>query len=85
MHHVTNVKADLEFDAPLGCHIVVPFGQGALDFDGAPGCFQRALELDQKSVTDRFDLGPVEARKDFPEQLAMFLQQFQRQLIVALR
>lgn len=85
MHHITNVYADLQFDASLGRHVVVALGQGALDFDGALGRFQRAVKLDQESVTDRFDLGAVEARKDFAEQLAMFLQQFQRQLVVALR
>src|SRR5437667_264580 len=85
MHHVANVNADLQFDAPVGAHVVVALGQRPLDLDRALGCFQRAIELDQESVTDRFDLGAVKARKDFPEQPAMFLQQFQRELVVALR
>ena len=41
--------------------------------------------LDQERVANRFNLGPVEAWKDFAKQLAMFLQQFLRKLVVALR
>src|SRR2546427_11379907 len=85
MHHVANVNSNLEFDAALSADVVVALGQRALDFDGALRGFQRAVELDQESVTDSFDLGAVEARKDFAEQLAVFLQQFQSQLVVALR
>src|SRR2546430_762135 len=35
--------------------------------------FQCTVELNQESVTDSFDLGPVEARKNFAEQLTVFL------------
>jgi hypothetical protein len=54
MHHVANVKADFQFDASLGRHVVIALGQRALDFDRALGRFQRAVELDQESVTDSF-------------------------------
>ena len=63
MHHIADVNADLDFDAPVGRHVVVALGQRALDFDGALRRFQRAVELDQESVADRFDLGAVEPRK----------------------
>ena len=62
----------------------IALGQRALDFDGALRRFQRAVEFDQESVTNGFDFGAVKARKDFPKQLAMFLQQFLRKLFVAL-
>ena len=68
MHHVTNVNADLQFDPPIGGHVAIAFGQGALDLDGALGRFQRAVELDQEGVADGFDFGAVEARKDFAQQ-----------------
>src|SRR5207237_10325353 len=55
------------------------------DFNGALGRFQSAVEFDQKSIPYRFNLGAVEARKDFAQQLSMFLQQFLRKLVVALR
>src|SRR5207248_7254503 len=41
--------------------------------------------FNQERVADSFDLGAVEARENFPEQLPVFLQQFQRQLVVTLR
>ena len=64
---------------------MIALGQRALDFDRALGRFQRAIEFDQESVTDCFNLGAIEARKGFAEQPPMFLSQFQRQLVVALR
>ncbi len=85
MHDVTNMNSNLEFDPSLRSHVVVAFGEGPLDFDGALRRFQGAVELDQESVPDSFDLGPVEARKHFAEQPAMLLQQFQRKFIIALR
>jgi hypothetical protein len=45
-----------------------------LNGHGALSRFQCALELDQESVPDRFDLSAVELGKDFPKQLAVFLQ-----------
>ena len=52
--------------------------------DGALRRFQRAVELDQETVTDRFNFGAVKAGKNFAQQLPVFLQQFERQLVVAL-
>ena len=72
MHHIPNVDSNLQFDSSLGRHVVITLGQGALNFDGALGRFQRAIELDQESVTDCFNLGAIEARENFAEQLAMF-------------
>ena len=46
MHDVTNVNANLQFDAPVRRHVVIALGQRALDFDGALGCFECATELD---------------------------------------
>jgi len=39
MHHVTDVNADPDLDLPFGRGIGIAFGQGALDLDGALGCF----------------------------------------------
>ena len=63
----------------------VTLGQRALNFDGALRRLQRAVELDQKSVADRFDLSAVKPRKDLSKQLPMFLQQFLGKLFIALR
>src|SRR6184192_3534197 len=35
MNHIAVVNADFEFDAPLGCDVAIPLGQGALDLDRA--------------------------------------------------
>src|SRR5438093_708601 len=84
MHHVANVNADSDLDLPVGGGIGIALGQSALNCHGALSRFQCALELDQESVPDRFDLDAVELRKDFPQQPAMFLQQFLGKLVVAL-
>src|SRR5699024_775699 len=65
MHHVANVNADFDFDSPVGGDVVISFGQGALDFDGALRRFQRASEFDKESVADGFDFGAVKSRKNF--------------------
>jgi hypothetical protein len=67
MHHVSDVNADLQFDASISRHVMIALGQRALDFNRALGRCQRAIELNQESVTDRFDLGAVEARENFAE------------------
>ncbi len=64
---------------------MVPFGQGALDFNGALSRFQCAAEFNEESVADGFDFRPVKARKDFTEQAAMFFQQLERKFVIALR
>ena len=84
MDHVTDVNADLDFNATVGCDVMVTLGQGALDFDGTLRRFQRAAELDEERVTDGLDLGAVKAWKNFPQQLAMFFEQREGKLIVAL-
>jgi len=55
-----------------------------LNFDGTLGRFQRAVELDQKCVTNGFYFSAVKPREDFPKQPAMFLQQFLGKLLIAL-
>src|SRR5205814_1569356 len=67
MNDVTNVNANLEFDPSLSRYIVIALGQRTLDFDGALGRFQGTPEFDEESVADGFDLGAIEARKDFAE------------------
>ena len=84
MDHVANVNADFEFNPSVVSDVMVALGQGALDFDGALRRFQRTTEFDEERVTDGFDLGAVKAGKNFPQQLAMFFEQRERELIVAL-
>ena len=74
MHHVTNMNTDLQFDPSLGRYVVIALGQRTLNFNGALGRFQRAVELDQECVADGFDFAAVEARKNFAQQSAVFLQ-----------
>src|SRR5205823_6071443 len=84
MYHIANVNADFKLDASIGRDIGVAFGQRSLNFNRALRCFQRAPELDQERVTDRFYFRAVKPRKDFPKQPAMFLQQFLGKLFVPL-
>src|SRR5437868_13143799 len=72
MHHVANVNADSDLDLAFRGSIGIAFGQSALNCHGALSRFQCALELDQESVPDRFDLDAVELRKDFAQHPAMF-------------
>jgi len=83
MHNVANMNADFDFNAAISWGIYVALGQCPLDFDGALRRFQRAVELDQKSVTDRLDLRPVKARKYLAQQSPMFFEQLKRELVVA--
>src|SRR5205823_12034909 len=85
MYHIADVNADFQFNPAIRWDISVTLGEHALDFNGALSSFQRAVELDQKRVANRFDLNPVEAREDFAQELSMFLQQLERELVVALR
>src|SRR5262245_29924943 len=84
MHHVTNVNPNSDLDLPFSRSIGIALRHPALDFDGTLSRFQRAVELDEKTVADRFNFRAMETRKNFAEQPAMFLQQFQRKLVVAL-
>src|SRR6266403_2595769 len=84
MDHVANVNADSDLDLTFRGSVGIAFGQSALNCHGALSRFQCALELDQESVPDRFDLDAVELRKDFPKQPAMLLQHFLGKLVVAL-
>jgi hypothetical protein len=45
-------------------YIGVALGWSSLNFYGALGCLQSALELDQKRVANRFDFRAVKARKN---------------------
>src|SRR5204862_8230837 len=56
-----------------------------LNGNGALGGLQRTVELDQKRVAYGFNLAAVKLWKNFSQKRAMFLQQFQRKLVVALR
>src|SRR5262249_6309213 len=85
MDHVTNVNTNLEFDPSVGCDVVIALSERALDVDGALPRLQGAVELNQESVTDGFDLGSVKTQKNFTQDLAMLLQQFQGKLVVTLR
>jgi len=84
MYHIANVNTNLKLDASIRRDIGVAFGQRSLDFNRALRCFQRTPELDQERVTDRFYFSAVKPRKDFPKQVAMFLQEFLGKLFVAL-
>jgi hypothetical protein len=84
MHHVANVNADSNLDLPISRSIGIVFCQGALNRNGALGRFQRAVELDQERVTNGFYFSAVKARKDFPKNFSMFLQQFLGKLFVPL-
>ena len=85
MDNIADVNADLEFDPPVAGNVVVGLGQGALDFHAALRRFQRAAELHKESITDGFDFGAVKARKDLPQQMAMFFEQLEGEPVVALR
>ena len=85
MNNVTDVNTDLQFNPPVGRDVMVALGQGTLDFNSASRRFQRAAEFHKESITDGFDFRAVKARKDFPQQLAMFFEQLQGEPIVALR
>src|SRR5438477_4291038 len=63
---------------------MVAVGKRALDFDGALGRCQGAVELDQERVTNGFYFSAVKPRKDFPKQPAMFLQEFLGKLFIPL-
>ena len=65
MHYIADVNADFKLDSSVGRDVVISFGQGALDFDGALGRFQRAPKFDQESVADRFDFGAVKLWEKF--------------------
>src|SRR5262249_34500271 len=65
MNNITNVNSDFNLDTPLERHVVIALGQRALNFDCTLGRFQRAVKLDEKAVPDCFNLGAVEAGKDF--------------------
>ena len=67
MDHVADVNADLELDPSIRGHVVIAFGQRALDFNRTLGRFQCAVEFDEESVADGFDLGAMEAGKDFAQ------------------
>jgi hypothetical protein len=84
MDDIANVNPDSNFNLPFSRSISVAFCEGSLNFDGALGRFQCTVEFHHESVANRFYLGAVEPRKDFPKQLAVFLQQFLSKLIVAL-
>ena len=84
MHHVADVNADLDLNAPVVGHIVVALGERALDFDAALRRLQRAVKLDEEGITNRFDFRAVEAREQGSQQGAMFLEQLLRELLVAL-
>jgi len=78
------VDSDLELNPTIGRHIVVALGQGALDLNGALRGFQGAAEFDEKSVADGFDFHSVKVGKDFAQQAAMFFEQLEAELVVAL-
>ena len=84
MDHVPDVDADLDFNPAVGCDVMVTLGQGALDFDGTLRGLQSAGEFDQESVADGLDFGAVKVGKDFAEQTAMFFEQLEGELVVAL-
>ena len=67
MHDVANVNSNLQFDPAIRCDIMVPLGQGPLDFDGALRRFQRAPELDQERVPNSFDFRAVKPRENFAQ------------------
>src|SRR5439155_20043159 len=85
MDNVADVNADLEFDPPVERDVVVALGQGALDFDAALRRLQRAAEFHKEGITDGFDFRAVKARKDLPQQMAMFFEQLEGEPVVALR
>jgi hypothetical protein len=84
MHDITDMNSNLQFDASIVRDAEIAFRQSALDFDGALRRFQRAGEFHEESVTDGFDLGTVEPRKDFSQKPAVFFEQFESEPIVAL-
>ena len=63
MDHIADMNADLDFDSPVRSHIMIALGKCALNLNGTLCCFERAVKLDEKSISDRLDLRPVEARK----------------------
>src|SRR6185436_3606911 len=60
MHHVADVNADLDLDAPVATHVMIALGQRALDFDAALRGFQGTVELDEEGVADGFNLSAIE-------------------------
>ncbi|HEY2102527.1 MAG TPA: hypothetical protein VGH08_04655 [Chthoniobacterales bacterium] len=73
MGHVANMDADLQLDMAFGRHVMIEMSKLALNLDRALCRFQRTLKLHQERVANGFDLSSMETRKDFPQQLAMFL------------
>jgi len=69
----------------LAWDVVIALGQRALNFNGALGRFEGALELDQESVADGFNLAAIKPRKQRAQQAPMFFQQLDRQRLIALR
>ncbi len=84
MHYVADMNADLNFDPAIGRDVSVAFSQCALNFNGTLRSFQCAVEFHEKGVADGLDLGAIESRKYFAEQLAMLFQSLKGDLFVAL-
>ena len=84
MHHIPEVDADLELDAPAGGHVVIALAQRALDFNAALRGLERAVKLNEERVADRFDFRAVETREQRSQQGAMLLKQLLRKVLVAL-
>jgi hypothetical protein len=78
------MHANPQLRPPLWRDRQVARGQGALNFDGATHGFHRALKLHQEPVAGGFDLATVEFWEQLPEQAPVFVQDFQRERLVAL-
>ena len=57
----------------------------ALDLDGTACAGERAGKLDEETVSDGFDLSPAVLRKCLPQQVALLVEQFERERFVPLR
>ena len=63
VHYVADVNSDSHVNAPVGCNVMVTFGECTLNLYCALRGFEGTVEFDQKCIADSFDFGAVEARE----------------------
>jgi hypothetical protein len=78
------VEANPHLNPPVRWARPIPIGEALLDLDGAADPLERTRELDEEPVANRLDLPAAMGGKHVAQHLAVFVQEFEGEGLVAL-